>query len=69
MDTHVGRADVFHIDYRLGVYNTDGLPLIAVCAVDTVAIWIFSKMSSRETIPRTAEWELMTLPNHMLIHD
>ena len=34
---------------------------MAVCAVETVAIWIFSKISSRETIPRTDEWELMII--------
>src|ERR671920_1030966 len=42
----------------LGLMMQTGVPLIAVCAVETVAIWILSKMSSRETIPSTAEWEL-----------
>ncbi len=35
-----------------------GVPLIAVCAVDIVARCIFSKMSSRETMPSTEECEL-----------
>ena len=35
-----------------------GVPLIAVRAVDIVVMRIFSKMSSRETMPRTSESEL-----------
>lgn len=70
---HISFAVLMSLIYTmaLGLMIQMGVPLIAVCAVDTVVIWIFSKKDvipgnhSKHSRMRAHDY----LSYHVLVHD